>query len=126
MLLEITTLYKGVIYNPVFFLYVAVLLVDLITGNIKAFIVKEWTSKVGLNGTLRHFAIFSLVLIMLPAITFYTGNNVVSTGVVMYIIIQYTMSILENMTYFGLDLTDSLTKFFPQMRGHTKKDEEEK
>lgn len=113
VLQEIQAYYLEHIFNNSFlYLYFITVFVDVLLGNAVALQNKCWNSKTGLNGTLRHLALFTIVILLLPMIAFTTTINVLSDGVLFYIIGQYTISILENMSALGMDLNESFTKYF--------------
>ena len=105
-------------------LFVAALIVDNVLGHVKAIRTRTWTSKVGTNGILRHAAVVTVVFILLPAMSYYMGDNTASNGVLLVIVGVYMVSIMENLTYLGFPLSDKITKYFPQMKGHNEDKEE--
>ena len=64
---------KNVLNDQFIMLFMATLLVDVLTGNIVALYQRKWNSKTGLNGTLKHLSIITLVFLLLPIIS-YTTN----------------------------------------------------
>lgn len=124
MLIELKVLYTTFLNDALVWLYVAALVTDNILGHIKAIRTKTWTSKVGLNGILRHAAVFAVVFLMLPMVAYYLGDNTPSIGVLLLIVGVYMVSIMENLTHLGFPVTDKLTQYFPQMKGHNEDKEE--
>lgn len=113
MILQIQNFYTMEVFNDtLFILYLVSVLIDILTGNIVALYQRKWNSKTGLNGTLRHIALFSVMFFLLPVITFTTSLSGIANGVVLYIIGQYTISILENLSAMGFDLNESFTQYF--------------
>lgn len=121
--MEIQDFYtENVINNMTFILLLATMLVDVITGNIVALKQRKWNSRRGVNGSLRHLAIFAIVFILTPMISITIGNDAISNGIVYYVIAQYTVSIIENMSAFGFDFSSVLGNYFEFL----KVDKEEK
>lgn len=113
MLENVIEYYMEIVFNDtVFLLYVTSLIVDIITGNILALKTRHWNSKTGINGTLRHLALLSVTSLLLPIISYTMGVGYVANGIMFYIISQYTISILENLSGMGLDLHEGFAKYF--------------
>ena len=113
MLLQLQEYYIEQVFNDtIFLLYLVSLLVDIFTGNIVAIVQRKWNSKTGINGTLRHFALFTVVGLLLPTISYATNISSIANGVLLYVILQYTISILENLSALGLDVHDGFAKYF--------------
>lgn len=74
---------------------------DIILGLIRAFIEKKLNSKFGLAGIIKH----SIVIILLEAFKFiateYNINEYYNLFIIFYII-QYSLSILENVYKMGI------------------------
>lgn len=110
---ELQAYYVETVFNDmVFILYIATLGVDIVTGNIVAMAQRKWNSSTGINGTLRHLALGSVMFILLPMITFTTNISGIANGVMLYVITQYTISILENLSALGLDIAEPFAKYF--------------
>lgn len=113
MLLQIQNFYlTEVFHDVIFLLYLTSLLIDMLTGNAVAIYQRKWNSKTGINGTIRHLALFLVMGILLPMITFTTKINAIANGVMVYVIAQYTISILENLSAMGLDIAEPFAKYF--------------
>lgn len=110
--------------NPFVLLLLVTLFVDIFTGNYVALKQRQWNSSTGLNGTLKHLGILTLVFTMLPVISFVTQISYFTNTILIYIIVQYTTSILENFSALGFDLDDSFTKYFKYLGNE--KDENQK
>ena len=113
MFTELQAYYINNVFNDmVFILYIATLFVDILTGNIVAMVQRKWNSSTGINGSLRHLALGSVMLILLPMITYTTNISGIANGVMVYVIAQYTISILENLSALGLDIYEPFAKYF--------------
>ena len=113
MISEVQAYYINNVFNDmVFILYIATLFVDILTGNIVAMIQRKWNSSTGINGSLRHLALGSVMLILLPMITYTTNISGIANGVMVYVIAQYTISIWENLSALGLDIAEPFAKYF--------------
>lgn len=113
MLSQLQAYYVETVFNDtVFILYIATLAVDIITGNFVALSQRKWNSSTGINGTLRHLALSSVMIILLPMITYTTNISGIANGVMLYVIAQYTISILENLSAMGMDIAEPFGKYF--------------
>lgn len=116
--------FESVLNNSLFLLYLVTVAVDIITGNIVALYLRKWNSKTGLNGTLRHIGLFIVVVFLLPIISFTTNIPIIANAVLGYVIAQYTISILENISVLGFDLTDSFGQYFEYLKKDSIKDKQ--
>lgn len=107
--------YSLLLEDPLFWFYMATLVVDIITGNIKAWTTRTVDSKVGVRGTLKHFGLLAFVLLFLPNLSIYLGTRVATQGLLTYFIYQYTISIIENLGVLGFHIPDDLAKRFAQI-----------
>ena len=114
-----------VFHDKLFILYLATLGVDLLTGNIVAMVQRKWNSSTGINGSLRHLALGSVMFILLPMITFTTNISGIANGVLFYVIAQYTISILENLSALGLDIAEPFAKYFEFLNPDEKEHKQE-
>ena len=121
MLVQLTDYYMEHVSNDTFLmLYLTTLIVDLLTGNAVAIYERKWNSKTGINGTVRHLSLFVVMVLLLPMITYVTDIPVISNGVMLYVITQYTISILENLSSMGVDIHKGFGKYFEYL-GHSEK-----
>ena len=113
MISEVQSYYINNVFNDmVFILYIVTLGVDILTGNIVAMYQRKWNSGTGINGSLRHLALATVMVILLPMITYTTNISGIANGVMLYVIAQYTISILENLSALGLDIAEPFAKYF--------------
>ena len=113
MFIQIQDFYLTTVLNDsIFLLYMVSLAVDVITGNVVALSQGKWNSKTGINGSLRHLALLSVMVLLLPMITFATNISAIANGVMLYVITQYTISILENLSSLGMDISAGFSQYF--------------
>ena len=115
-MLEIINHYHVMLDSPLFWLYLASLIVDLVTGNIRAWVQGEVDSAVGVMGSLKHFGLFAFVIIFLPTLSIYIGDSTISQGLILYFIYQYIISIIENLGLLGFDVPDKLAQKFKRLK----------
>ena len=125
MFSEVQAYYINNVFNDmVFILYIVTLGVDILTGNIVAMYQRKWNSGTGINGSLRHLALATVMIILLPMITYTTNISGIANGVMLYVIAQYTISILENLSALGLDIVEPFAKYFEFLNPEEKEDKQ--
>lgn len=92
--------------TPLFWLYLGSLISDLILGNIQAWVNHDVDSSAGVAGSLKHFGLFAFVMIFMPTLTLYMGNEAISQTLLLYFIYQYAISIIENLALLGFNVPD--------------------
>ena len=126
MISQIQTYYAETVFTDmIFILYIVSLVVDIITGNIVAMYQRKWNSNTGINGTLRHLALATVMFLLLPMIRFTTNIPVISNGIMLYVIAQYTISILENLSAMGLDIHVAFAQYFEFLDPDSKEDKQD-
>ena len=70
------------------------------------------------------------MVMLLPMITFATNISSIANGVMLYVITQYTISILENLSSLGMDISVGFSQYFefldPQKKEAKQAKKEEK
>lgn len=93
--------YIGMIDSMSFWLYMSLLLTDIVTGNIKAWVTNDVDSSVGVAGSLKHLALLGMAIILLPTLSAFLETNALSIGILNYYSYQYTISVVENLGALG-------------------------
>lgn len=106
---------------PIIFL-VIVMVLDYITGILKAKINKELSSEIGLKGIARKFLILAIIMIaVLMDRLLNTGTWVFRSLACYFYIANEALSILENATVLGLKIPDGLKNALIQLQEGNKK-----
>ena len=84
--------------NEIILLYLVSMIVDILLGNIVAWYTNDVDSSVGLRGTIKHLGLLAFVMLFLPVLSLYMGNNILSISIVSYMVYQYVISIIENLS----------------------------
>lgn len=117
MISQLQAYYVETVFNDVvFILYIVTVGVDILIGNIVAMYQRKWNSHTGINGTLRHLALASVIIILLPMITYTTNISAIANGVMSYVIAQYSISILENLSALGINIDEPFAKYFEYLK----------
>lgn len=119
----LVTHFESAFKDPLFVLYTASVIVDIVLGNIKAWTINDVASDVGVKGTLKHLGVFTFVVLLLPPLTYYLGNNAVSLGVLSYLVYQYLVSIIENLGQLGFDVPTVFKQKLRQLNDENEKEE---
>ena len=93
--------YTNMLDSLSFWLYIALLITDIITGNIKAWVTEDVDSSVGVAGSLKHLALLGMAVILLPTLSAYMETSALSIVIVNYYSYQYIISIIENLGALG-------------------------
>lgn len=115
--------FESAFKDPLFILYTASVIVDIVLGNVKAWTTNDVASDVGVKGTLKHLGVFTFVILLLPPLTYYLGNNAVSLGVLSYLVYQYLISIVENLGQLGFDVPTVFKQKLRQLNDENEKEE---
>ncbi len=115
--------FESAFKDPLFLLYTASVVVDIVLGNVRAWTTNDVASDVGVKGTLKHLGVFTFVILLLPPLTYYLGNNGVSLGVLSYLVYQYLVSIVENLGQLGFDVPTVFKQKLRQLDDENEKEE---
>ena len=115
--------FESAFKDPLFILYIATVIVDIVLGNIKAWMNDDVNSKIGVQGTLKHVGVFTFVIILLPPLTYYLNNSGVAITILGYLVYQYIISIIENLGVMGFKMPDVFEKSFTQLKERDDKNE---
>lgn len=101
---------------PIMHWFVAVILVDIITGTLKALINKDVDSHKGTSGLLKHAVLLLVVLILYPLLEIdgftYAGNAILT-----FYIAFYGLSIVENLGEMGVPIPESVKQYLYKLNG---------
>ena len=98
-----------------FWALLSVIILDILTGKAKAMKHKVIDSTVGLNGILKHSVVL-LMLIILGVFARIAGFEQISLAIVLFYILEYVTSIMENLDALGVPLPEQVKIYFNRMR----------
>lgn len=100
-------------------LLIAIIL-DYVTGLIKAFVTKELSSKIGIRGIVKKVSILFIVMlaVLIDKVTGETGA--IRTLVIYYFVANEGLSILENLGQAGVPIPQSIKKALKVMKKENK------
>lgn len=76
-------------------IFILAIILDIITGYIKAVVVKDLDSKVGLKGILKHLSVVGLVFLVCPYM-WLLGYGGIAIFLIYSITVTYVISLIEN------------------------------
>ena len=114
--------------NTVFenrFLYILLLFIvfDIITGTLKAFSTNTLYSKINKQGITSHITIFLFCIFFTWVFCFFDVNEY-SEILLLFYIISYGLSIIENLSLMGLPIPEWLKEKFKLLQDETNRGEE--
>ena len=102
---------------------IAFIVVDYLTGIMRAIIEKELSSKVGARGIFKKILIFLLVGVAHLVDVYLLGDgNALRTAVIFFYISNEGVSLLENATVIGLPVPEKLKDVLAQLHERKPKD----
>lgn len=108
------------IHNAVFWLLIVIVIIDFITGTIKAFVVKDVSSSTGINGLLKHTTVLLIVTVM-GVITILSGYTELKYIFILFYVFEYSISIIENLDKIGVPFPERVSKMLRQWQEENNK-----
>lgn len=102
-------------HSMTFWIFISVILVDVLTGKAKAIKYHVMDSSIGLNGTLKHVVVIILGVII-GMFSRIAGVPAFSHGIGLFFIFEYVTSIIENLDVLGIPLPDFVTQYFNRIQ----------
>lgn len=102
---------------------IIVIIVDVISGYINSYINRIMDSSVGIKGLLKHILVIFVSLIMTEYLILFSYKQFAYSFVI-YLIINYILSIIENWSQIGLPLPAFIKDHFLRLKKDTLKPED--
>lgn len=115
---------ESVTHNYIFIGLVTVIMFDFITGIFKGIYLKTLSSEYGIKGILRMLTVLILIIII-GFFTTLTKQDYIFVTFAMFFILNYVISIIENLNIMNIPLPDFLTDFIMNFRTMNEKKLEE-
>lgn len=106
---------RDLVTSPFLHVLVWMVVLDIITGYVKAVKTKTIDSKVSTNGWLRHIVVL-IIVILVGVYARVLGQQIFSIAVCCGFIGSYGLSLLENLEAIGVWFPQSFKALFKQMR----------
>ena len=104
------------------FTFLTAIIIDIITGILKGLYNRKLNSKIGLKGLIKHCCIILIVFtisIILPLMGYTTGARTI----IVFYIIQYCLSIIENVGCMGVPIPPYVKKAIQQLSSTNENEE---
>ena len=96
---------RSMVDNKMIIVFLAVIMLDIFTGYTKSFLATDTMAKTqstkGLNGLIKHGMVILIILVLYPLMTA-VGYETYANIVVAFYILNYAISILENINQAGV------------------------
>ena len=96
---------RSMVDNKMIIVFLAVIMLDIFTGYTKSFLATDTMAKTqstkGLNGLIKHGLVILIILVLYPLMTA-IGYESYANIVVGFYILNYAISILENLGQAGI------------------------
>lgn len=96
-------------------LLIAFIMLDIFTGFVKSFKIETTNSTTGLFGVMKHLLVVVVVLIANLYLPLF-GFSKVATGMMLYLLLCYLISVSENWVLIGLPFPTYLTKKLAKLK----------
>ena len=117
---EIMTQIHTVFENKFLYALLFFIAFDIITGTLKAFSTNTVYSKINKKGITNHITIFLFCIFFTWVFSFFNINEY-SKILILFYIVSYGLSILENLSLMGLPLPEWLKEKFIVLQDETNK-----
>lgn len=115
---ELIKAYSRIEHISHYHIFILAVILDIISGYIKAGVTKDLDSKVGLKGILKHLSVVGLVFLVCPYL-WLMGYEGIAIFLIYSITITYAISIIEN---YDVIAPNTLPKSIGQFFRRTKED----
>lgn len=102
-------------HSMIFWIFISVIVIDIITGKVKALKYHVLDSSVGLNGTLKHVVVI-IIAVTIAIFSRIAGLPEFSVGIKLFFVFEYITSIIENLDVLGIPLPSFLTQYFNRIQ----------
>lgn len=114
--------FQGMEDNQIIWLFVWVVIIDIVTGFAKSVITHHTTSSKGTAGLIKHGILLLVVLTLYPMLELNGMKHAADTFVGFYIVF-YAVSIIENWGQMGLPVPEWLKKYIYKLSDQYKEEQ---
>ncbi|MCC4352318.1 phage holin family protein [Limosilactobacillus reuteri] len=116
--------FQGMEDNQIIWLFVWVVIIDIVTGFAKSVITHHTTSSKGTAGLIKHGILLLVILTLYPMLELNGMKNAADTFIGFYIMF-YAVSIVENWGQMGLPVPEWLKKYIYKLSDQYKEEQHE-
>lgn len=113
--------FKGMEDNRLIWLFVWVIIIDIITGFAKSVVTHHTTSRKGTTGLIKHGVLLLIMLTLYPMLDANGMNSAADTFVSFYCLF-YGVSIIENLGQMGVPFPSWVKKYIYKLSDDYKED----
>ena len=117
--MNITSLYGGC--DTLFKSFLIFIIVDYISGLLKAIKYKKLNSDIGVNGIIKKFGYILIVVIATSFDTLFNNNMMIRNSIIYMFIANEGISILENLSLIGVPIPNILKDKLDNLGGDNNK-----
>lgn len=97
--------------------FAGVIVLDILTGMIKAWVTKTLNSTIGRRGLIEHLAVLVLGVTVYPYLNF-IGFEEVAATFIFFFIATYGLSLIENLSEIGVPFPKGIKKRLEKIKEH--------
>lgn len=102
--------FERMVDNKVIWLFVWSIIIDIGTGFAKSLVTHHTTSSKGTTGLIKHGVLLLIILTLYPMLDINGFDSAANTFVIFYILF-YVVSIIENLGQMGIPIPEELRKY---------------
>ena len=99
---------------------VIAIVLDYISGVLKAYVTKELSSKVGLKGIIKKVGVLLIVMLAVIIDNVTGGTGAIRTLVIYYFVANEGLSVIENLGQAGVPIPQSIKKALKALKKENK------
>lgn len=116
-LTELVNRYHELFNDAYIHIFAGVIVLDILTGIIKAWLNKNLNSTIGRRGLVEHLAVLVLGVTVYPYLIF-IGFEEVATAFIFFFIATYGLSLIENLSDIGVPFPKGIKKRLEKIKEH--------
>jgi toxin secretion/phage lysis holin len=116
-LAELVNRYHELFNDAYIHIFAGVIVLDILTGIIKAWLNKNLNSTIGRRGLVEHLAVLVLGVTVYPYLIF-IGFEEVATAFIFFFIATYGLSLIENLSDIGVPFPKGIKKRLEKIKEH--------
>lgn len=116
-LTELVNQYYELFNDAYIHIFAGVIVLDILTGMIKAWVNKTLNSTIGRRGLIEHLIVLVLGVTVYPYLNFIDFEEVAATFI-FFFIATYGLSLIENLSEIGVPFPKGLKKRLEKIKDH--------
>lgn len=112
---ELAEHYYHLFYDVYIHVFTLMIVLDVLTGIAKAFVTKTLNSTINRKGLTQHIIIWVMCITVYPYVL-YLGFNEAGTVFLLFFILNYCLSLIENLSALGVPFPIGVKKRLEKLR----------